>query len=120
MKLSGFQKYFLLFILSFGIVQGSYACFSTNNLDASHNHIHFHSNDSKLFQINAFFDLVEETIDDDDDSNDGHFLVDFVLPTDNNFTFQKPQNETSLLQNFLSSQPLHNQKINILNCTFLI
>ena len=118
MKFSGFKKYFLLLMLSFGIVQGSYACFSFGNLGASNKSTNAHSNDSQSLHANYLFDLIEENVD--DDSNDAHFSLDFVILTDNNFTFQKLQNETLLFQNFLSSQPFCNQKINVLNCTFLI
>jgi hypothetical protein len=118
MKFSGLQKYFLLLMLSFGIVQGSYACFSSIPVNSSSKSTHLYSNNSQSLQANCFFDLVEENID--EDSDNFHFSVDFIIPTNNNVTFQKLQNETVLFQRFLSSQPFHNQKINILNCSFLI
>ena len=118
MKFLGLKKYFLLLIFSLGITEGNYARFSVNNSNDSNKNPHLYSNDSQSLPSNFFFDLIEENVD--DDSNDAHFSLDFVIPTDNNFTFQKLQNETLLFQNFLSSQPFGNQKINILNCTFLI
>ncbi len=118
MKIIGIQKYFLLLMLSFGIVQGSYACFSVNNLDISKNYTNVHSNNQTSIHSNFLYVLMEENID--DDSNDAHFSVDFLLPTHNNFTFHELHQQTLNLFISYSSQYLQNQKIHILNCTFLI
>ena len=118
MKFSGLKKYFLLLIFSFGIVQGNYARFSVENLNAQNKNTHLYSNDSQSLHSNFFFDLAEENIDDDSDTI--HFSLDLVVPSNNKFTFHEPENETYLFHNFLSSQPFYSQKINILNCTFLI
>jgi hypothetical protein len=118
MKFLGLQKYFLLLLLSFGIVQGSYAYFSSINLDISSKSTHIQSNNSQSLHLNFLFDLVEESVN--DDSDDAHYSLDFAIFPDNNFTVQLFQNETHLFPHFLSSQPFCDQKINILNCTFLI
>jgi hypothetical protein len=116
MKFSGFQKYFLLLLLSFGIVQGSYACFSISNLATPKTTTNLHANDSQSVKSNSLFDLVE----DDNDSDDVHFSIDFSVPSCNNITFHELHHETLKSYNSLSPQSLRNQKINILNCTFLI
>ena len=118
MKFSGFKNYFLLLIFSLGMVQGNYARFSVDNSSASNKNTHLHSTDSQSLHSNFFFDLAEENIDDDSDTI--HLSLDLVVPSNNKLTFHELENGAYLFHNFLSSQPFYNQKINILNCTFLI
>jgi uncharacterized protein (UPF0262 family) len=118
MKFSGFQKYFLLLMLSLGIAQGGHAYFSSADLDFSDKSTNVHSNDSQTLHSNFLFDLIEENIK--EDSEDTHYSLDFSIVSCQSFTFQKLYHETCVSQNFLSSQPFYNQKINILNCVFLI
>lgn len=118
MKFSGLKKYFLLLIFSLGIAEGNYARFSVNNSNDSDKNTHLYSNDSQSLPSNFFFDLAEENIEDDSDTI--HFSLDFAVPSNNNFTFHELENQSCLFRNALSSQPFGNQKINILNCTFLI
>jgi hypothetical protein len=118
MKFSGFKKYFLLLMLSFGIVQGSNAFFSISNLATPKTTTNVHSIDSQSVKSNFLFDLVEENID--NDSYDAHFSLDFSIPSYNNITFHELHHETLKSYNSFSPQSLHNQKIHVLNCSFLI
>ncbi len=118
MKFSDLQKYLLLLMLSLGIVQGSYACFVTNDLDVSKKSTTLHSNSHQSIHSNFLYVLMEENID--DDSNDVHFWLDFSLPSYNNLMFHELHQDTLKLYNSFSSQSPYNQKINILNRTFLI
>jgi hypothetical protein len=117
MKFSGFQKYFLLLMLSFGIAQGGFALVSKTDLSSTKKSTTLQATHQQLNSSDLYFDLVEET---DDDSNDSHHHLNFAVPPFNDFTFHILQNETILFQKFPSLPPFHNQKINILNCTFLI
>lgn len=115
MKFVGLQKKILLFMFTLGIIQGSYTCFSTNNLTKSKKSISIQSSE---LHPNSIFDFVEENMD--GDADDEHLLPDLLTTTKNNFTFQTIQKKTLLLHNYLSLQSFGNQKTNILNCTFMI
>ncbi len=118
MKFKGFQKYFLLLMLSLGIAQGSHAFVSKNNVSTTPKSSTFQSSHHQSNANDFLFELVEEN--NDDDSNETQHNLDFIVPQTNDFTFHHLQNETVLLQKYASSYRFHNQKINILNCTFLI
>ncbi len=116
MRIKGFQKYFFLLVLSFEIAQGSFAFASKTDIASTKKSttlqsVHHQSDYSD-------FTLIEET--DDNDSDDTQHNLVFIVPSTNDFTFHILRHETILFQNFSSSNTLHNQKINILNCSFLI
>lgn len=119
MKSLGFQKYFLLLMLFSWIAQKSIAFTTTNNLSFSTKNTTLHATQHQSNSPVFIFDFEEEEIN-DDDSNESKYHLEFITPLIYNFSFVNFQFEIFIHQDNLGCLILPNQKINILNCTFLI
>jgi hypothetical protein len=120
MKSSVFQKYFFLLLLSIGIASGNgmlntvtkfaiHPSKSTTSLQINH---------QNQTPIMAVCDFVEENENNED--NDAHFSFGFDASYSNFLTFVGLQISANAPSTYHTFPISTNQKINILNCTFLI
>ncbi|MBC7409189.1 MAG: hypothetical protein H7339_12435 [Arcicella sp.] len=118
MKFLGFPKYFLLLMLSFGVAKGSNDLSSTSQL-------HLLSTSTKLKEKHTKFpkffvsEFVEE-IDNNENPDETH--SDFLFISRFSCAFASASNDESVIIFSISHHSLIflSQKINVLNCIFLI
>lgn len=118
MNFSGFQKYFLILMLSCGIVKGSNAWSSSTQFHLSSTVQNLRENHKKSPQF-IISEFVEE-IDNDENSDEFHTDFSFtsqIIDAFDFIIFGQSQNFTSKNHSFRIAP---NQKIHVLNCTFLI
>lgn len=115
MKFSSFQKYFLLLTLSSWIAHESFAFTSTNNFSYFTKSTTLYATKHQFNPPVSIFDF-EEKINDDESK----YHHEFITPIIYNFSFVSFQFKIFIYQDNLGYLMLLNQKINILNCTFLI
>lgn len=118
MNFSGFQKYFLILMLSFGIAKENNALSSTTQIQLLSTSASQQENHKKSFQF--IVSEFVEAIDKDENLDDIHSDFNFTNPSIDSFDFlfiSQPLNYTP--KNY-SSKTAPNQKIHVLNCTFLI
>lgn len=118
MKFSSFQKYFLLLTLSSWIAQESFAFTSTNNFSYFTKNTVLYATKHQFNLPVSIFDFEEKI--NDDDSNESKYHHEFIIPIIYNFSFISFQFKIFMYQDNLGYLMPLNQKINILNCTFLI
>jgi|GEM_PF-4043572 len=118
MIFSGVQKYFLIIMLSCGIAKGSNALFSST-------HLHFFSastnlhNDTKKISQSTVIEFLEE-FDIDENSDEFHTDYSFTSPNNDAFDFVIFNHSKNHTPKNFSFKITPNQKIHVLNCTFLI
>lgn len=118
MKFLGFPKYFLLLMLSFGIARGNNALSSASQLHLLSTSPNLQENHTKSpkFIVSEFVEEIDNDENSDETLSDFHFISlpsfvsAFAYSNESDTVFPKSHH-------FLTSL---NQKINILNCIFLI
>ena len=118
MKFLGFSKYFLLMMLSFGIAKGNNAFSSTSQLHLHSNSVNLAENHTKLPKF-IVSDFVEE-INDDENADETNIDFYFISPSSCAFAFTNDNKSTIIFPKLHYSLSFLNQKINLLNCIFLI
>ncbi|MES2516726.1 MAG: hypothetical protein V4585_01385 [Bacteroidota bacterium] len=120
MKLSGFHKYFLFLLLSFEVVVGRSALGSTSGLPSLHNSTTtaLKSNHKNQLTVLVVCDFVEENENEED--LDAHFSFGFISPLSDSFIFIGTEKTVLSILNYSPFSVVKKQKINVLNCSFLI
>ena len=118
MKFLGYPKYFLLLMLSFGIVKGNNALSSTSQLQVLSTPTNLQENHTKFpeFIISEF---VEE-IDNDENADETYSDSSFISLSLGAFTSVNNNETLTIFPKSSRSSTVLNQKINVLNCIFLI
>jgi hypothetical protein len=118
MNFSGFQKYFLILMLSCGIAKGNNAFSSPKQLHLLSTVTSLQENYKKipLFIVGEF---VEE-IENDENPDEIHADFNFTTPTIDIFDFNIISQSLHFTPKNYSFKIALNQKIHVLNCTFLI
>ena len=118
MKFLGFSKYFLLLMLSFGIAQGSSALSSTSQLHLLSTSTNLKEKHTKF--PNFFVSEFVEEIDNNENADETN--SDFLFISRSSCASAPECNDESVFIFSISPHSLIflNQKINVLNCIFLI
>ena len=118
MNFSGFQKYFLILMLLCGIAKGNIALPPFAQLHSSSTATNLQENYKKSFQF--IVSEFEEEIDNDENSDEFHADFSFTTQTIDSLDFNIISQSLNFTPKIHSFKITPNQKIHVLNCTFLI
>ena len=118
MKFLGFPKYFLLLMLSFGIIKGNNALSSTSQLHLLSTPTNLQESHTKFLKF-VVSEFVEE-IDNDENVDETYSDSYFISLSSRAFTFVSHKETLTVFPKSSHFLTVQNQKVNVLNCTFLI